>query len=46
MNPHSAAALERLRAALDRIIAAVGARDAARFGGLLEEGRKRTPSES
>ena len=46
MNPHSAAALERLRAALDRIIAAVGARDAAGFGGLLEEGRRRTPSES
>jgi chorismate mutase/prephenate dehydrogenase len=46
MNPHSAAALERLRSALDRIIAAVTARDAARFGGLLQEGRRRTPSDS
>ena len=46
MNPHSAAALERMRAALDRIIAAVTARDAGRFGGLLEEGRRRTPEGS
>lgn len=45
MNPHSAAALERLRAALDRIIAAVTARDAARFAGLLQEGRRRTPEQ-
>jgi chorismate mutase/prephenate dehydrogenase len=45
MNPHSAAALERLRAALDRIIAAVTARDAQGFGGLMEEGRRRTPEE-
>jgi chorismate mutase/prephenate dehydrogenase len=46
MNPHSAAALERLRAALDRIIAAVTARDARRFRDLLAEGRRRTPSEA
>ena len=46
MNPHSAAALERLRAALDRIITTVSARDAAGFGRLLEEGRRRTPGGS
>jgi prephenate dehydrogenase len=46
MNPHSAAALERMRAALGRIIAAVTARDAGRFGRLLEEGRRRTPEGS
>jgi len=43
MNPHSAAAVERLRAGLDRIIAAVTARDAEGFRALLEEGRRRTP---
>lgn len=43
MNPHSAEALERLRAALDRIVAAVTARDAQGFRMLLEEGRGRTP---
>ncbi|HKQ98741.1 MAG TPA: prephenate dehydrogenase, partial [Candidatus Polarisedimenticolia bacterium] len=43
MNPHSAAALERLRTALDRIIASVTARDAATFGSLLSDGRHRTP---
>jgi chorismate mutase/prephenate dehydrogenase len=43
MNPHSAAALERLRAALDRIVAAVTARDSQAFGALLEEGRRCTP---
>ena len=43
MNPHSAAALERLRAALDRIVAAVTARDAPAFRALLDEGRRRTP---
>lgn len=42
MNPHSAAALERLRAALDRIVAAATARDSKAFRTLLEEGRKRT----
>ena len=43
MNPHSAAALARLREALDRIIAAVSARDTKEFACLLEEGRRRTP---
>ncbi|MCR4341976.1 MAG: prephenate dehydrogenase/arogenate dehydrogenase family protein [Gemmatimonadaceae bacterium] len=42
MNPHSAAALERLRTALDRIVAAVTARDSNAFQALLEEGRRRT----
>lgn len=43
MNPHSAVALERLRAALHRIVAAVTARDSEGFRALLEEGRRRTP---
>jgi chorismate mutase/prephenate dehydrogenase len=43
MNPHSAVALERLRAALDRIVAAVTARDWQAFHALLDEGRRRTP---
>jgi chorismate mutase/prephenate dehydrogenase len=43
MNPHSAAALERMRRALDRILGAVTARDAAGFRSLLDEGRVRTP---
>jgi chorismate mutase/prephenate dehydrogenase len=42
MNPHSATALERLRAALDRIVDAVTARDAGGFRALLEEGQRRT----
>jgi len=42
-NPHSAAALERLRAALDRVVAAVAAHDSKAFRGLLEEGKRRTP---
>jgi chorismate mutase/prephenate dehydrogenase len=42
MNPESPAALERLRGALDRIVATVTARDAAGFRALLAEGRKRT----
>jgi chorismate mutase / prephenate dehydrogenase len=41
-NPHSAAALERMRAALDRIATAVRGRDAGAFGGILGEGRDRT----
>ena len=41
-NPHSAAALERMRAALDRISAAVRGRDAGAFGAILGEGRDRT----
>jgi chorismate mutase / prephenate dehydrogenase len=44
MNPHSAMALERLRGALDRIVAAVTARDAGGFQALLAEGRRRTPA--
>lgn len=43
MNPHSALALERLRAALDRIVTAVTARDSEAFRALLEEGQRRTP---
>ena len=43
MNPHSRDALERLRGALDRIVAAVTARDAAAFRGLMREGLDRTP---
>jgi chorismate mutase / prephenate dehydrogenase len=43
MNPESPHALDRLRAALDRIVAAVTARDAAAFRGLMREGVDRTP---
>ena len=43
MNPHSALALERLRAALDRIVAAVTSRDSGGFRTLLDEGQRRTP---
>ena len=43
LNPHSAPALERLRAALDRIVTAVTARDPDAFRALLAEGRRRTP---
>ena len=46
MNPHSTVALERLRAALDRIVAAVATRDAPGFRALLDEGRNRTPGET
>jgi chorismate mutase/prephenate dehydrogenase len=42
-NPHSMAALERLRVAVDRIIAAVAGRDAPGFQALFEEGQARTP---
>ncbi len=42
-NPYSMAALERLRVALDRIVAAVAAPDADGFRTLFEEGRARTP---
>lgn len=44
MNPHSAAALDRLRTALDRIVEVVGTRDSQAFGTLLAEGRVRTPA--
>ncbi len=43
MNPYSALALERLRAALDRIVTTVTARDSEGFRALLEEGQRRTP---
>jgi chorismate mutase/prephenate dehydrogenase len=46
MNPHSPAALERLRAAVDRIVAAVTARDPDGFRALMEDGRRRTPGDS
>lgn len=42
MNPYSGVALERLRAALERIVTAVGARDPEGFRELLEEGQRRT----
>ena len=45
-NPYSMESLERLRLAIDRIVAAVGARDAARFRELLREGQRRTPEGS
>ena len=41
-NPHSAAALDRLRAALDRIVEASRAPDAAAFQSVFEAGRART----
>lgn len=41
-NPHSPAALERLRAALDRLAASIRAQDVDGFRSLLEEGRRRT----
>ncbi|HKQ20044.1 MAG TPA: prephenate dehydrogenase/arogenate dehydrogenase family protein, partial [Candidatus Eisenbacteria bacterium] len=44
-NPHSAAALERMRAALDRIAAAVRGRDAGGFGEILRDGLERTKRE-
>jgi chorismate mutase/prephenate dehydrogenase len=46
MNPHSPAALDRLRAALDRIVAAITTRDAEGFRSLLEDGRRRTPEKT
>lgn len=42
-NPHSAAAVAKLRAALDRLAAVLGEGDRAAFGDLLAEGRRRTP---
>ncbi len=41
-NPHSAAALRRLRGAVDRVIAAVDADDATAFATLMQEGQTRT----
>jgi prephenate dehydrogenase len=42
MNPHSASALERLRLALDRIVATVAARDAQEFRAMFAEAEQRT----
>lgn len=42
MNPHSASALERLRLALDRIVATVTARDAREFRAMFVEAEQRT----
>jgi chorismate mutase / prephenate dehydrogenase len=42
MNPHSTESLKRLREAVERVLAAVEARDAREFHGLLSEGRRRT----
>jgi chorismate mutase / prephenate dehydrogenase len=41
-NPHSIAAVEKLRAAVDRILEVIRTRERERFKGLLEEGRART----
>lgn len=42
MNPHSASALERLRLALDRIVATVSARNAPGFRAMFAEAQERT----
>ena len=42
-NPHSMAALERLRGAVDRVLGTVQRRDQDGFRELLREGRLRTP---
>jgi chorismate mutase/prephenate dehydrogenase len=42
-NPHSAAALTRLRTAIDRVHTAVAAQDPAAFRALLADGLTRTP---
>ncbi len=42
-NPHSAAALQTLRAAIDRIVAASAAPTATEFTALFEEARRSTP---
>ena len=41
-NPHSFAALERLRASVDRVMHAVAAGDAAGFAALMRDGASRT----
>ena len=43
MNPHSKAAIDRLRDALERVADAVERRDSKAFRGLMDEGRRRTP---
>jgi prephenate dehydrogenase len=42
-NPHSAAAVARLRAALERLSGVLAAGDRPAFAELLAEGRRRTP---
>ena len=44
-NPHSFVALERLRAAVDRVMHAVAAGDAAGFAALMRDGEARTGAE-
>lgn len=44
-NPHSAAAVARLVAALERLSAVLAAGDRAAFAELLAEGRRRTPGD-
>jgi prephenate dehydrogenase len=44
-NPHSFVALERLRAAVDRVMHAVAAGDAAGFAALMRDGESRTGAE-
>ncbi len=41
-NPHSAAAVERLRAALDRLVTAIGSGDSTAFAKLMQDGQTRT----
>ena len=42
-NPHSPAALERFRGAIDRIVTAATAGDARGFRALFDEAQRRTP---
>lgn len=44
-NPHSSAAVAKLRAAIERLTAVLADGDRAAFAGLLAEGRRRTPGE-
>jgi chorismate mutase/prephenate dehydrogenase len=44
-NPHSFAALERLRASVDRVMHAVASGDAAAFASLMRDGASRTGDE-
>jgi chorismate mutase/prephenate dehydrogenase len=46
LNPNSAAALDRLAAAIARVRAAVGSRDASAFRALMADGRERASSEA
>ncbi|MCE9620006.1 MAG: prephenate dehydrogenase/arogenate dehydrogenase family protein [Planctomycetes bacterium] len=42
-NPYSAAAIERLRGAIDRVVEAISAKDSKAFAQLMGEGQARTP---